>query len=40
VRFSLRCELGGVKRLMAPGVARSMRAELESLERLRVVLER
>ena len=40
VRFSLRCELSGVKRLMAPGVAKSMRAEVESLERLRAVLER
>jgi uncharacterized protein YndB with AHSA1/START domain len=40
VSFSLRCELNGVKRLMAPGVAKSMRAEVESLERLRAVLER
>jgi uncharacterized protein YndB with AHSA1/START domain len=40
VRFSLRCELSGVKRLMAPGVAKSMRAEVSSLERLRAVLER
>lgn len=40
VRFSLRCELSGVKRLIAPGVAKSMRAEVESLERLRAVLER
>jgi uncharacterized protein YndB with AHSA1/START domain len=39
VRFSLRCELSGMKRLMAPGVAKSMRAEVESLERLRAVLE-
>jgi hypothetical protein len=41
VRFSLRCELSGVKRLvMGPAVARSMRAEVESLDRLRAVLER
>ena len=40
VRFSLLCELSGMKRLIAPGVAKSMRAEVESLERLRAVLER
>jgi uncharacterized protein YndB with AHSA1/START domain len=40
VRFSLSCELSGLKRLMGPGVAKSMRAEVESLDRLRAVLER
>jgi carbon monoxide dehydrogenase subunit G len=40
VRFSLACELGGLKRLMAPGVHKSMRAEVASLDRLRAVLER
>jgi uncharacterized protein YndB with AHSA1/START domain len=39
VRFSLSCELSGLKRLMGPGVAKSMRAEVESLDRLRTVLE-
>jgi uncharacterized protein YndB with AHSA1/START domain len=39
VRFALSCELSGARRLMAPGVNRSMRAEVQSLERLRDVLE-
>jgi uncharacterized protein YndB with AHSA1/START domain len=40
VRFALACELRGAKRLMAPGVSRSMDAEVHSLERLRELLER
>ncbi len=39
VRFALECELSGAKRLMGPGVSKSMRSEVQNLDRLREVLE-
>jgi uncharacterized protein YndB with AHSA1/START domain len=39
VTFALRCKPGGLARLMTPMVARTMRAEVAQLDRLRAVLE-
>jgi uncharacterized membrane protein len=39
VTFSLRCSPRGVKKLMTPMVAQTMRSEVSQLERLRDVLE-
>jgi uncharacterized protein YndB with AHSA1/START domain len=39
VTFSLRCEPSGVGKLMTPMVAKTMRSEVEQLEKLRTVLE-
>jgi hypothetical protein len=38
VTFTLRCPPRGLARLMAPMVAKTMRAEVSQLERLRAVL--
>jgi uncharacterized protein YndB with AHSA1/START domain len=40
VTFTLRADLHGAKKLMAPMVARTMRSEVAQLERLRETLER
>jgi uncharacterized protein YndB with AHSA1/START domain len=39
VRFSLRAQVGGLKRLLAPMVQKTMNAEVGALERLKQVLE-
>ena len=39
VTFALRCTPGGLAKLMTPMVARTMRAEVAQLDRLRTVLE-
>jgi uncharacterized protein YndB with AHSA1/START domain len=40
VTFSLRCSPSGVKKLMSPMVAKTMRSEVAQLDELRRVLER
>ena len=40
VTFSLRCSPRGIKKLMTPMVAQTMRSEVSQLEQLRDVLER
>jgi uncharacterized protein YndB with AHSA1/START domain len=40
VTFTLRCDLRGAKKLMAPMVSRTMRSEVAALDRLRAVLEK
>lgn len=40
VRFSLRAQVGGLKRLMAPMVQKTMNAEVGALQNLKQVLER
>jgi carbon monoxide dehydrogenase subunit G len=40
VRFELEAKLGGLKRLMAPMVQKTMKAEVGHLDRLKQILER